>query len=88
VTQAEAVAAIRVVVEAHRDRHPEGGSVPLVVKRSGRPPRGERVRVLPGVMGELLCENAAGELVVRVEVAALERWLKRADVPALKGEPA
>jgi hypothetical protein len=77
VTLAEAVTAIRGIVGAYRNRPQEflSGKVVMVVRRPGYSPRGERMRILPGVMGRVVCVNAAGEIVVDVEVADLERWL-------------
>ena len=40
---------------------------------------GRRMRVAPGLMGELLCENCDGKAVVRVLVADVERWLGRGE---------
>lgn len=76
-TLTEAIAAIRGIVDAYRNRPQEflSGRVVMVVRRPGYSPRGERMRLLPGVLGRVVCVNAEGEIVVDVEVAALERWL-------------
>lgn len=50
----------------------------LVITRKSEP-RGRRVRVMPGVMGELLSFNAAGEVIVSVKVADVRRCLDRTD---------
>ena len=49
----------------------------LVVDRKSEP-RGRRIRVMPGVMGELLSFNVDGAVVVSVKVADLRRFLVRA----------
>ena len=48
---------------------------PLVLDRPAGP--GRRMRVAPGLSGDLLCENCDGKAVVRVLVADVERWLGR-----------
>jgi hypothetical protein len=77
VTRAEAIVAIQGIVTTYRNRPQEflSGKVVMVVRRPGYSPRGERMRVLPNVMGRVVCVNAVGEIVVDVEVADLERWL-------------
>lgn len=49
---------------------------PIVLPR--RAGNGRRMRVLPGVMGELLTENCDGRAVVRVHAADVRRYLKKA----------
>ena len=81
-TGPEAFDAIKGIVDTYRNRPQEflSGKVVIVLKRGGRPPGGENVRVLPGVLGRFLCQNSDGGIVVDVEVAKLERWLaKNAD---------
>lgn len=50
---------------------------PLVLNRPAG--GGRRMRVAPGLMGELLCENCDGRAVVRVTVADVERWLAKVE---------
>ena len=51
----------------------------LVVPRKS-PPKGERIRVAPGLTGQLLAVNADGDVVASVKLADVERYLaKRRD---------
>jgi hypothetical protein len=82
VTGPEMYAAIREIVDTYRNRPQEflTNRAVIVLKRKGRAPGGERVRVLPGVIGRFLCQNSDGGIVVDCPVDALERWLaKNAD---------
>jgi hypothetical protein len=38
--------------------------------------RGRHMRVAPGVLGEIACENADGRAVVWVQIAKLERAIR------------
>lgn len=48
--------------------------VPIVVRRA-KEPRSRRVRVMPGLMGEVSCWNEDGRLVVYVACARLRSIL-------------
>lgn len=78
-TLEEAKTAIRAIL-AEREAQPARflSRVILVVRKSGRPPGGERMRILPGVLARVVCVNSDGGIVVDVEVEKLEKWLERA----------
>lgn len=60
--------------EVARRREQGGEALTLVLPRECR---GRRARVIPGVMGEVLCVNCVGNTVVRVLLADVERALAR-----------
>jgi hypothetical protein len=53
---------------------PEPRRITLVVMRLAR---GERVRVLPGLMGDVLCVNAMNQTVVSVDIDKAEAYASR-----------
>ena len=57
-----------------RDPVARAGFAVVLPRRAGG---GRRMRVAPGLMGELLCENSEGRAVVRVTCADVRRWLAR-----------
>ncbi len=54
------------------------GSFPIVIPRKAG--GGLRMRVFPGVMGELLCENSSGRAVVRVKSKDVMKMLLKNDL--------
>jgi hypothetical protein len=48
--------------------------ITLVVMRL---PRGERMRVLPGLMGDVLCVNAKNQTCVSVDIDKAEAYARR-----------
>lgn len=58
----------------------------LVLPRRVRGCRG-LMRVMPGVLGEVCCENAAGHAVVWAPVAAIRLALAKAGVAGATGKP-
>lgn len=93
-TLTDAIASVKSILDEYRAKPQQflSGHVVMVLKPKGRRTYGgERVRVLPGVLGRLLCVNPGDEAVVDVEVAALERWLAKAqsaDAALLAASPA
>lgn len=53
---------------------PSPSKITLVIPRVGR---GERMRVLPGLMGEILSVNAKNESVVAVDIDKAEAYARR-----------
>ena len=53
---------------------PAPSKITFVVPRIGR---GERMRVLPGLTGEILSANAKGETVVAVDIDRAEAYARR-----------
>jgi hypothetical protein len=74
----EAYAKVKSIAD---DTHAKGHNfVRLVVTRKRGASFGDRVRVMPGVMGEFLCANEEGDkvrAVVSVKLAALDNWLDK-----------
>jgi hypothetical protein len=50
----------------------------LVIPKRKSPPRGERIRVMPGVLGDVMIVHDDGSMVVHVKIADVVRALERA----------